>query len=134
MDAHDIQKRVEASPALRNLKDKLSEELSFRSDASVQFDPFTIIMIISICVQLFIYCKNRRDEEIKQDVRDIRSLPPRRLIRLRRRANALWRNCCADQQYDSKQPNPILTALYEISETADDAALTELIAMAREQK
>ena len=134
MDAHDIQKRVEASPALRNLKDKLSEELSFRSDASAQFDPFTIIMIISICVQLFIYCKNRRDEEIKQDVRDIRSLPPRRLIRLRRRANALWRNCCADQQYDPKQPNPILTALYEISETADDAALTELIAMAREQK
>ena len=134
MDVQDIQKRVEASPALRKLKDKLSEELSFRSDASVQFDPFTILMIISICVQLFIDCKNRRDEEIKQDVRDIRSLPPRRLIRLRRRANALWRKCCTDQQYDAKQPNPILTALYEISETADDDALAELIAMAREQQ
>jgi hypothetical protein len=133
MDAHDIQKRVEASPALRNLKDKLSEELSFRSDTSVQFDPFLIITIISICVQLFIYCKNRKDEDIKQDIRDIRSLPPRRLIRLRRRANALWRDCCQDQQYDPKQPNPILTALYEISETADDAALDELIGMAREQ-
>jgi hypothetical protein len=134
MDAHDIQKRVDASPALRNLKDKLSEELSFRSDASVQFDPFLIITIISLCVQLFIYCKNRKDEDIKQDVRDIRSLPPRRLIRLRRRANAMWRDCCADQQYDSNQPNPILTALYEISETADDAAIDELIAMAREQQ
>lgn len=134
MDAHDIQKRVDASPALRNLKDKLSEELSFRSDASVQFDPFLIITIISLCVQLFIYCKNRKDEDIKQDVRDIRSLSPRQLIRLRRKANALWRDCCADQQYDPNQPNPIVTALYEISETADDAALDELIALAREQQ
>jgi hypothetical protein len=133
MDTHDIQARIEASPALRSLRDKLSEEVSFRADASVQFDPFLIISIISICVQLFIYCKNRKDEDIKQDVRDIRSIPPRRLIRLRRRANALWRDCCADQQYDPNQPNPILTALYEISETADDAALDELIAMAREQ-
>lgn len=133
MNAHDIQKRVEASPALRDLRDKLSEELSFCSDASVQFDPFLIITIISLCVQLFVYCKNRKDEDIKQDVRDIRSLPPRRLVRLRRRANTLWRDCCADQQYDSNQPNPILTVLYEISETADDAALDELIGMAREQ-
>ena len=134
MDAHVIQKRVDASPALRNLKDKLSEELSFRSDASVQFDPFLIITIISLCVQLFIYCKNRKDEDIKQDVRDIRSLSPRQLIRLRRKANALWRDCCSDQQYDRNQPNPIVTALYEISETADDAALDELIALAREQQ
>lgn len=132
MDVQDIQKRIEASPALRSLRDKLSEELSFRSDASVQFDPFLIITIISICVQLFIYCKQRKPEDIKQDVRDIRSLPARRLIRLRRRANALWRDCCAEQQYDKNQPNPILAALYEVSETADDAALDELIAMARE--
>jgi hypothetical protein len=133
MDAQDIQKRIEASPALRSVRDKLSEELSFRADASVQFDPFLIVMIISICVQLFIHCRDRKPEDIKQDVRDIRSLPARRLIRLRRRANALWRDCCAEQQYDKNQPNPIMAALYEISETADDAALDELIAMAREQ-
>lgn len=133
MDVHDIQKRVEASPALRSLRDKLSDELSFRADASVQFDPFLIISVLSLCVQLFIYCKNRKDADIKQDIRDLRSIPPHRLIRLRRRANALWRDCCADQQYDSNQPNPILAALYEISETADDDAIDELIALSREQ-
>lgn len=133
MDLTDIQSRIDASPALRTLRDKLSEEVSFRSDASVQFDPILIVMIISICVQLFMHCRERTDADIKQDIRDIRALPARKLTRLRRRANALWRNCCADQHVETADGNPILTALYELGEAADDAALDELLAIARAQ-
>ena len=127
-----LQERIEASPALRQLKDQLANELAFKVDTSVQFDPFLIITIISLCVQLFIYCHPEKPQELKQAIRDIRSLPPRRLLRLRRKANTLWRECCAEQQVSHNDTNPILTALYEIGETADDKALDELIVLAQE--
>jgi hypothetical protein len=48
--------------------------------------------------------------------------------------NVLWRECCADQQVSRNDSNPILTALYELSESADDKALDELISLAQLQK
>ena len=111
---------------------KLETELFFRSDASVQFSPLLIIAVISICVQILAYCKSRNEQDIKQDIRDIRALPPRRLMRLRRRANALWRECCADMQVSKLDANPIITVLYEIGESADDATLDELISLSRQ--
>lgn len=132
MTNEDLQRRIDASPALQDLRDKLSAELVFRSDPSVEFAPLLVISIISICVQLFIYCNPKKPEELKQSIRDIRSLPPRKLIRLRRRANALWRESCGNAHRNSKDPNPILTVLYEMGETADDATLDELIKIAQE--
>lgn len=128
----ELQERIDASPALRQLRDQLANELAFKVDTSVQFDPFLILTIISICVQLFIYCHPEKPQDLKQAIRDIRSLPPRRLIRLRRKANTLWRECCAEQQVGHSDANPILTTLYELGETADDKALDELILLAQE--
>jgi hypothetical protein len=132
MTTEEIQQRVKASPALRGLTDRLETELFFRTTTSAQFDPLLIIAIISICIQVLNYCKARNTEELKQDIRDIRAIPPRKLMRLRRRINTAWRDCCKDMQLSSADRNPILTALYEIGETADDAALDELIALSRE--
>jgi hypothetical protein len=51
-------------------------------------------------------------------------------MRLRRRANALWNNIAPDTKHSATQPNPILTALYELGESTDTATLAELIALA----
>lgn len=130
----DLQKRVDASPRLSALRDRLTNELVFRADNSVQFDPLLVLAVISLILQIIYYCRElRKPDEIKQDIKDIRSLPARKLIRLRRRANLLWRDCCADKHDARHDSNPILTAFYELGESADDATLDELIELAKEQ-
>jgi hypothetical protein len=133
MTQKELEARINASPKLRDLRDRLLGEVQFRADASVGLDPVTIIMIISIVVQVIIHCReNRNKDELVQDIQDIRALPARRLIRLRRRLNTLWRNCCADQQSYTGEYNPMLTAVYEIGENSDVATIRELIDLAHE--
>ena len=133
MDANELAERIEQSSRLRKLRAKLMDEVQFRVDAPAQFDPMLIIMIISIIVQIVIHCREKRStEEIVQDIRDIRALPPRRLIRLRRRLNALWRNHEDRFTLSSGDVNPLLTAVYEIGENSDTETLEELVALADE--
>ena len=127
--------RIKASPALSALHDDIAKELAFHSENNVQFDPITIIMIISIVVQVIIHCRNKRsDEQIAQDIREIRTLPPRQLMRLRRRLNKLWREQCGGANASPTAVNPLVTALYEVSERADDETINELFHLAREQE
>lgn len=88
-----------------------------------------IIMIVSIIVQVVIHCReNNTTDEVRQNIRDIRALPVRRLLRLRRKLNALWREKCRGSEV---QPdNPLLAAVYELAETADEAAIDELMRLA----
>jgi hypothetical protein len=83
MTDKELQERIESSPALRHLRGQLYDELSFKADTSVKFDPFLILAIISLCIQLFEYCNTEDSKKIKQAIRDIRSTPPRKLMRLR---------------------------------------------------
>lgn len=128
-----LAEKIAKSPKLQKLQANLLNEVQFRVDNSVQLDPVTIVMIISIIVQIVIHCREKRStEELVQDIRDIRTLPPRRLVRLRRRLNTLWRNCCADYQTSGADVNPFLTAVYEIGENADDDTIKELIELAKD--
>ncbi|NDD52531.1 hypothetical protein EBZ39_01410 [bacterium] len=134
MKPQELQKRIELSPALRGLADQLSNELVFRADASAQFSPLLIVTILSMCVQLFIYCNPKKPEELKQNIRNIRTLRPARLFRLRRRSKVLWQNWCEENNYKSAVVNPIFAALLELGDSADDAALDELIAIAHSEQ
>jgi len=128
---HDLQERIEASPALNAAAGQLRDEIGFRADKSVQFDPFLVVMIISIIVQVVIHCReNRTDDELRNDIRDIRTLPHRRMLRLKRRLNFLWRKHAADRS--GTPGNPLLDAVYDLAEKADDAALDEIFRLARE--
>lgn len=131
MSDHDLQERIEASPALNAAAGQLRDEIGFRADKSVQFDPFLVVMIISIIVQVVIHCReNRTDDELRNDIRDIRTLPHRRMLRLKRRLNFLWRKHAADRS--GTPGNPLLDAVYDLAEKADDAALDEIFRLARE--
>ena len=133
MNPHELADRIEQSPNLRKLRAKLIDELQFRMDASAQFDPMLVIMLISLVVQVIIHCREQRaDCELVQDIRDIRTLPPRRLMRLRRRANALWRAHSNAPKTTAADGNPLLTALYELGENADEETIREIIQLAQE--
>lgn len=132
MTEHQLAERIKASPALSALHDDIAREVVFHADSNVQFDPITIIMIISIVVQVIIHCRNKRDDEqIAQDIRDIRTLPPRQLMRLRRRLNRLWKEKCGEPSSPTAV-NPLVTALYEIGEKSDAATIKELLQLAAE--
>lgn len=129
MATDDLQERIESLPALKAAAGQLRDEIGFRADGSVQFDPFLIVMIISIIVQVVIHCRENRDpEQIRADIRDIRTLPPRRLVRLKRRLNALWR----EKGSRIESTNVFMDAVLDLAERADDAAIDELLRLAEQ--
>jgi uncharacterized Zn finger protein len=131
MTNDEIKKRIDASPELQQLCDGLEAALYFHADNSVQFDPFLIIAIIGIMVNIFLHCREKNTEQLKADIRNIRSLPPGKLLRLRRQMNMFWGQYKAEHNVSSKT-NPVLAAIYEVSELADDAQLDALLALAQQ--
>lgn len=131
MTTEELQQRVQASPALSALRDRLTDELVAQGGNSYQFDPITIIMIISIIVQVIIHCREKNSEEsIQQSMRQLNTLPPRKLMRLRRRLNNLWREECAKNGTEYTKSNPIVNAVYGLSDTIDDTTAAGLMELA----
>jgi len=134
MTTEELQRRVNESPALSALRDRLTDELVAQDNNSYQFDPVTIIMIISIIVQVIIHCQDKStDEAIQQNMRELRTLPPRKLMRLRRRLNNVWREHCEKTGVEYTRDNPVVGAVYKLSDTIDDAAATGLMELAASQ-
>jgi hypothetical protein len=131
MTTAELQKRIDKSAALSDLKRKLTDEIALQADNSFQFDPFLAVMIISILVQVIIHCREQNsDDAIQQSMRELRTLPPRKLMRLRRRLNNLWRENCAKTGTEYTPDNPIVGAVYRLSDTIDDAAAASLVELA----
>lgn len=131
MDADYLQDRINAAPALRRLQAKLQDTLQFHADGTAQLDPILIMMIISTLIQVITYCRKKQDDAaISATIRDLRSVAPRKLIRVRRQLKKTWDEYCATQQINPQQKNPILPAIYELSETLDDGDIREFLALA----
>jgi hypothetical protein len=93
LNPEQLQEHVDSPPALSKLRNQLQSEIGFRTDNAIEFGPLLIISIISICIQVLQYCREKRSTaEVRADMRDLKSLPPRKLTRLRRRLNVLWRD------------------------------------------
>lgn len=126
MTPEDLQERIENSPALKRLRNRLQDEIAFRSPPGYQFSPLLVISVISIIVQIVIHCREQRQaSEIRFDMRDLRNLGPIATARLRRKLNKLWRDYCPPEMLQSE--NPLLEAVYDLSDSADDEALDELL-------
>lgn len=131
MPADDIQSRINAAPALRRLQEKLQDSLQFHADGSAQLDPILVMMIISTLVQIVIYCRQRRsDDDITKTIQELRSVPPRKLIRVRRQLRQTWQEYCQQRELDAAQKNPILPAIYELSEDLDADEIREFLQVA----
>jgi len=130
MKLEELEAQVNTSPALRSLRDRCMSEMSHRVDNSTQFGIILILSMISVAIQVLAYCKNKDKAALAQDVRDIRTLLPWKLLRLKRQVNKLWREEYPDKPISVRNPNPMLEVMYELGETAEDAALQELLTLA----
>ena len=130
MTDKELQNRIESSVALRRARETLLSEVSFRAGASARFDPFTIIMIISIIVQLIAICQKRRNpDKIINDIRNARALPKFRARQLQRKLNQLWEQQC-DGGLEDCSDNPILAATVDMAEGLSDDEINELMTLA----
>jgi hypothetical protein len=108
------------------LRNRLQDEIAFRAPHGYEFSPLLVISVISIIVQIVIHCREQRKaSEIRLDMRDLRNLGPLATMRLRRQLNLLWRDHCPPDLLQSE--NPLLEAVYDLSDSADDEALDELL-------
>jgi hypothetical protein len=131
MTATDLQKRIEASPPLSRLRDQLGAELAAQWGDRAAFDPFLVIAIISILVQVIIHCRNQRSaSELAEALPKLASLPPRQRMRLTRRLNQLWREECQRRGDSVTKPNPLLAAVTHAASSLDAESAQELIALA----
>lgn len=131
MDAEHLQDRINAAPTLRRLQAKLQDTLQFHADGTAQLDPILVLTLISTLVQIIIYCRQQHsDDEITATIRDLRSVAPRKLIRVRRQLKKTWVEYCAQQHLDAQLKNPILPAIYELSEALDDSDIRDFLALA----
>lgn len=126
MTIEDLQERIENSPALTRLRNRLQDEIAFRAPQGYAFNPLLVISVISIIVQVVIHCREKRPAaEIRLDMRDLRNLGPVRIVRLRRKLNELWRANCPIELIQSE--NPLVEAVYDLSDEADDETVDELL-------
>lgn len=132
MTEQELHNRIESSQALRRAKETLSNEVSFRAGPSARFDPITIIMIISVIVQVLAYCRSRRTADlIVADIKNARALPRWRTRRLRQKLNKLWEEYCnGEEECDD---NAFLSSTLDFAETATDEEIHEVMALAAEQ-
>jgi len=126
MTPDDLQERIENSPALKKLRNRLQDEIAFRSPQGYEFSPLLVISVISIIVQIVIHCREKRTaSDVRLDMRDLRNLGPIQTVRLQRKLNRLWQDHCPPDLLQSE--NPLLEAVYDLSDSADDEALDELL-------
>jgi hypothetical protein len=129
MTNEDLQERIENSPALSKLRNQLQEEIGFRAENGFEFSPLLVISVISIIVQIVIHCReNKSAADIRNEMRDLSALGPIQGARLRRKLNALWRRANGGKLL--KSYNPLLDAVFELADKADDDALDELLWLA----
>ncbi len=132
MTAADLQKRVEESPALSQLRDQLTDELSKQFGGEAAFNPLLVIAVISIVVQVIIHCREQNSEaDVLAALQQGTKLPPRRRMRLKRRLNQLWRDECLRTGREHTTANPLLIAVYAVADKLDDKAAQELMQLSQ---
>jgi hypothetical protein len=132
MDNNELVKAVEDSPALLDLKNRLEAELEKTIGDMFAFDPFLIIAMISLIIQVIIFCKNRKDDDnkvLRDNLRRLNKLPPGKTLLLRRRLNKLWQEKYAGARKPGWK-NPLVTAVYAVSANMSDDESNELFGLA----
>jgi len=105
----NLREKIDSSPGLKNLENRLAAELLERNNYGI--DPFTILFIISIILQVISLCRqNRTDADIQLDMANAHLLPPRKLMRLKRRLNVLWNKHCEENGKEAGSTNPFFVA------------------------
>ena len=132
MTNDELVKKIESSTVLRRASENLFSEVSFRAGKSSQLAIIVILTAISIVVQIIALCQKRNsNDSIVSWIKNARTLPRLRTIRLRRRLDALWQEHCGGDTEECDK-NVLLEALLDTAENSTDEEINELIQLADE--
>lgn len=130
----DLIAKIESSPVLRQVSENLFSEVSFRAGKSARFAIITILTVISIVVQVIALCQKRNSRDAIVDwIKNARTLPRLRTIRLRRKLDALWQEHCGGDDEECKN-NAFFAAVMDMSENATDEEINEILRLADETR
>lgn len=125
MTEEELKNRIGSRQGLRRVRETLSDEISFRADGPARLDPITILTIISIVIQVIAYCREKNsDEDIIAAIKNAKTLPLRKTIKLRRKLKAL--------QLEEDLAQPIYDSTIDVAEGLSDAEIADLIELAIE--
>lgn len=124
--------KIKDAPELGELRELLTADLSSKFEDSATFDPILVLMIISLIVQVVSFCfKQKDDAALLADIRNVASLPPRKLMRFKRRANVIWRDYCKEHGLPENTLNPIMAVSYSLGEKVSEPTISAILAMAK---
>lgn len=127
----ELKNRIESSAGLRRIKADLVDEIAFRADGPARLDPMTILMIISVIIQVIAYCRKRNSpEKIISMIQTARTQPLRKTLLLRRRLNRLCEREVGE--YGANFRAPIYDSVVDMAERATDEEIQEIMALADE--
>jgi len=130
-DAELIDK-IESSAVLRRASENLFSEVSFRAGKSARFAIITILTAISIVIQVIALCQKRNSREsLVNWLKNARTLPRFRTIRIRRRLDTLWQEHCGDDPEECDK-NVLFEAMLDTAENATDEEINEIMQLAAE--
>ena len=110
--------KVWETPQLADFANRMQTAVATRrGENQVGFDPFLIMMAISVLIQVIRLWLDRKKtkEDVAVAITQLKALPRRRTILLRRRLNQLWCEYCAANRISATAPNPLLDALFDVA-------------------
>lgn len=135
VDMDKLEQAITDSPALSAAVSELEHALDKEfGDNHVGIDPFLILMLISVIIQVVKFCQDRNkqtDDDIVTALTTLDKLPLRRTIVLRRRLNKAWTEYCRDRNISATAPNPLLGALQTVSSKITAATAREFVTAAK---
>lgn len=129
-----VEQALEESSVLQTAANQLSAELAARVPRYT-FDPLLVIAIVGIIINVIIHCREERDdEEIYNSIKNIEQFPPRKLLRLRRQLNKLWREQHPAAPRLIRRENPYTLAVYQLARQLPKRTFKKLIAVAEQER
>lgn len=135
IDMDKLERVINSSDALsavvNDIEGAINKELG---DNNVGIDPFLILMLISVIIQVVKLCRERNkqtDDSVIHALMSLNNLPLRRTIVLRRRINTLWVEHCRKHNISTTAPNPLLAALRGVSTKMPLDAAKEFVALSK---
>lgn len=107
-----LREKIDNSPGLKAFEKNLAAGLMTQEEQNgYGIDPLTILFIVSVVLQVISLCLQKRSQgDVELDLRNASLLPPRKLMRLKRRLNVLWAKHCADRGTEPGKNNPFFAA------------------------
>lgn len=135
IDMDKLERTINSSDTLsavvNDIESSINKELG---DNNIGIDPFLILMLISVIIQVVKLCRERNkqtDESVTQALLSLKNLPLRRTIVLRRRVNELWVDYCRKHGISAISPNPLLAGLNSVSTKMTLEAAKEFVALSK---